>query len=465
MGKLLYFPILSYGHLNIGITLANHLLDLYGNEHEVYFVVDKVWEAKLKPQNPRFHYKIYTNPLETHASEVMKQESDAKDQQALDGSKNDETPVDPLETKILEAAKQDPTLLMITRIAALGRLPAKEQALQSWGIFVKSFEMFEQVEPDLVRIIDEVKPDLILTDQMCPMPFIVNSNIPWAVVLSASPLAFGLDEHPPCNSGLRMNEKEKWASFRKDIQPVFKSTWDVLNNWLVKHKCRPLRPGYFMYESPYFNIYCYPKELEYDVPLPGRWLRLESAIAPSTVLKTIELPSEFAKLPGRLIYFSMGSLFSSYLPMMQRLIDLLGQIPHKFIISKGSLGHELNLPANCWGENFLDQKAVLNTVDLIISHGGNNTTIESFHFGVPMIILPICGDQHDNAIRLEETKLGRQLKTYECTKEQLQEAIDSILNDSKLILTWKQAAERIQADNGTKMITDEMLRYLNKSKN
>ena len=90
-----------------------------------------------------------------------------------------------------------------------------------------------------------------------------------------------------------------------------------------------------------------------------------------------------------MIYLSMGSMGSIDVSLMKRITGMLGSRPeqYKVIVSKGPLADEYELPANCWGESFLPQTHILPLVDLVITHGGNNTTTETFAFGKPMVIL------------------------------------------------------------------------------
>ena len=55
-------------------------------------------------------------------------------------------------------------------------------------------------------------------------------------------------------------------------------------------------------------------------------------------------------------------------------------------LRRGSLGAPMVLDGPMTGEAFLPQPAILPMVDLVITHGGNNTVTEAFHHGKPMIV-------------------------------------------------------------------------------
>ena len=139
---------------------------------------------------------------------------------------------------------------------------------------------------------------------------------------------------------------------------------------------------------------------------------------------------------------------------MQRVIDVLGTTPHRFIVSKGPLHEEIELADNMWGAEFLPQTKIIPLVDLVITHGGNNTTTEALHFGKPMILLPLFWDQYDNAQRVDELGYGVRLSTYAFTDEELTGALDRLLGDAELRARLAAAGEEIRRRDGLRKAAD-----------
>jgi MGT family glycosyltransferase len=149
------------------------------------------------------------------------------------------------------------------------------------------------------------------------------------------------------------------------------------------------------------------------------------------------------------LYLSLGSLGSADVALMQKLIDTLGETDYFVIVSMGPQHEELRLAPNMTGQEFLPQPAILPQVDLVITHGGNNTVTESLHFGKPTVVLPLFWDQHDNAQRMEELGLGRRLGTYGHEPAELITAIDTLLADPILAGRLSGISASLQAEPGT----------------
>ena len=139
---------------------------------------------------------------------------------------------------------------------------------------------------------------------------------------------------------------------------------------------------------------------------------------------------------------------------MQRLVAALADSPHRYVVSKGPQHELIELPPNMTGAEFLPQPAILPQVDLVVTHGGNNTVTESLHFGKPMVVLPLFWDQHDNAQRIDELGLGKRLPTYEWEPDELRGAIDGLLADGALRKRLAAVSTRIQAADGRTRAAD-----------
>jgi len=179
----------------------------------------------------------------------------------------------------------------------------------------------------------------------------------------------------------------------------------------------------------------------------GAWRRLDSSVRLTDA--DVELPSLLTDRPAgsALVYLSLGSLGSADVALMKRLVGVLADTPHRFIVSKGPQHADYELPPNMWGAEFLPQTKLIPLVDLVITHGGNNTTTEAFHFGKPMIVLPLFWDQYDNAQRVDETGFGVRLPTYAFEDADLRGAIDRLL-DGDLPRRMAEIGAEIRAKDG-----------------
>src|SRR6185369_8357594 len=155
-----------------------------------------------------------------------------------------------------------------------------------------------------------------------------------------------------------------------------------------------------------------------------------------------------------LVYLSLGSLGSADVDLMKRLVSVLAETPHRYIVSKGPQHSEWDLAPNMWGAEFLPQTTLLPLVDLVITHGGNNTTTEAFHHGKPTIVLPQFWDQYDNAQRVHETGFGVRLRTYDFDDDELPAAVDRLLGDAALRAKLDDVGAQIRGRDGLTTAAD-----------
>ena len=140
---------------------------------------------------------------------------------------------------------------------------------------------------------------------------------------------------------------------------------------------------------------------------------------------------------------------------MRRLVDVLSRTPASVHRLEGSAGRRCtSSPTTCGARHQVPQTNVIPLVDLVITHGGNNTTTESFHFGKPMIALPLFWDQYDNAQRVAETGFGMRLDTYRFGDEEMNGAIEQLLGDAALRQRAAELGHAIRKRSGTRHAAD-----------
>jgi MGT family glycosyltransferase len=309
-------------------------------------------------------------------------------------------------------------------------------------------------EPQLKEILDRTRPDVIVEDNVSAFPALLTHGAPWVRIMSCNPLEKKDPDLPPTFSGYPTDDRTGWDEFRAEYERTHRDLWAGFNEWLIEQGAPTLPDLEFIHESEHLNLSVYPDAADYlrSRPLGGTWHRLESSVRDTE--ESWDVPDELRDGDGSLVYLSLGSLGSADVDLMERLVDVLSRTKHRYIVSKGPRADEFDLADNMWGEARLPQTSILPEVDLVITHGGNNTVTEALHFGKPMVVLPLFWDQYDNAQRMQELTYGVRLPTYDFEDRELIDAVEGLLADEVLRSSLDGLGERIRDQEGTRVAAD-----------
>jgi len=311
-------------------------------------------------------------------------------------------------------------------------------------------------EPRLREIIATHRPDVIVEDNVVLFPALVTAGVPFVRIVSCSPLEVPGPGVPPPFSGLPSADPGSWDAYRTEYERTHRDMWTEFNAWVQQQGAAALPELEFMPRANAANLYVYPAEADYrqDRPLDDTWSRMDSSVRETD--DEYLIPAEVADRPegSGLIYLSLGSLGGADVELMQRLVDVLAGTRHRFIVSKGPQAERITLADNMVGAQMLPQTKVIPQVDLVISHGGNNTVTETLHFGKPLIVLPLFWDQYENAQRMAELGFGVRLDTYGFADDELTGAVDTLLADTALRTRLAAMGADIRARNGLRAGAD-----------
>ncbi|CAG2106216.1 unnamed protein product [Medioppia subpectinata] len=416
---ILFAPLEYHGHVNACHGIAERLRD---RGHRIVFAIDSLFEGKLRAHG--FEEQLLSLP---------------------DHLQDDESEVEFI-NRNHDLFKADP-LTVADKFIAYG-----------FHIFLRNLKA---IDAQYRQILAKVRPHLIAIDSYMGSPALIGSGIPFILIYSAAPLMLFNDHRlPPPWSGFGMNsDKTSWTAFRDRFEEMFADVKRDTNAWFAAEGIGQLPASgsnsLLHPESRYLNVYMYPKELDYHSEtqsLAPNWKRVDGFVR--TTGETFTIPESLAERSGKLVMLSMGSIGCALLDLMVRLTTILAKSEHRFIVTKGPLHDQYELPDNMYGQPFLPQTAVLPMIDLVITHGGNNTVTECFYYGKPMLVMPLFADQLDNAQRIRETGLGLTLNPFFCTEDQLLKTVDTIVNDLSLAEMMALIGERIRSTDDKSVIAD-----------
>ncbi|PKL75509.1 MAG: glycosyl transferase family 1 [Candidatus Melainabacteria bacterium HGW-Melainabacteria-1] len=301
----------------------------------------------------------------------------------------------------------------------------------------------------LPGVLSAVQPDLICIDNCIFFPAVKQHGVPWVRIISCSENEVEDPLIPPHLSGCASEDLEAHARYRARFHEVIGPLHAEFNAILAAEG-QPAYPlGQFFEVSPYLNLMLYPEPVKFKRAhplLPPQFEYLEGCVRQE---KPYVVPTFAAHNEAPLIYLSFGSLGCGDVALIQRLIEILGQMPCRVLVNVGDYQEQYSeLPPNVIIDKWFPQPSVIPQVDLVIHHGGNNSFTECLYFGKPAIIMPFVWDGHDNATRVEETGHGFKLNRYDWTEEALKDRIARCLQSPEIKAKLAATQAHMQAHNG-----------------
>ncbi|XP_048200448.1 UDP-glucuronosyltransferase 1A7 isoform X6 [Perognathus longimembris pacificus] len=132
-----------------------------------------------------------------------------------------------------------------------------------------------------------------------------------------------------------------------------------------------------------------------------------------------------------IVVFSLGSMVAEIPEKKAMAIaEALGQIPQT-VLWRYTGRRPSNLANNTILVKWLPQNDLLGhpKTRAFITHSGSHGIYEGICNGVPMVMMPLFGDQMDNAKRMETRGAGVTLNVLEMTSDDLANALKAVIND------------------------------------
>ncbi|KAF5894020.1 UDP-glucuronosyltransferase 1-1, partial [Clarias magur] len=131
------------------------------------------------------------------------------------------------------------------------------------------------------------------------------------------------------------------------------------------------------------------------------------------------------------IVFTLGSYMSQVPESKAReFFKAFRQIPQR-VLWRYTGPVPKDLPENVKLMKWLPQNDLLAhpKAKVFITHGGSHGTYEGICNGVPMVMIPLLGDQKNNVLRMESHGVAESLNMYDLTSEKLLEALRKVITD------------------------------------
>lgn len=281
---------------------------------------------------------------------------------------------------------------------------------------------------DLRTTLDEVGPDALFVDinalgagalaEVAGLRWA--SHLPYVLpVPSRDAPAFGPGFPPPAGWMGRLRDQLVWA----------------VQGWAAEGPLAPLhRLRRELGASPiaaFSELFTRPPTLFHRTAEPFEYPRADwpsnvCHLGPGLWAPPAAAPARLAALPGPRTLVSVSTEHQDDGPIVRAALDGLGDGPGSLVVTTAAHDAEGFVAPNprVWVTRFLSHAAVMDQVDLVVTHGGMGTTQRALAAGVPLVVVPWGRDQLETARRVAQCGAGVMLPRAKLGPATLREAAE-----------------------------------------
>ncbi|XP_025055135.1 UDP-glucuronosyltransferase 1-6-like isoform X4 [Alligator sinensis] len=311
---------------------------------------------------------------------------------------------------------------------------------------------------ELIKYLEDSKFDAILMDPVLPCGPIIAEYLSLPSVYFMRGLPCGLDfKATQCPNPLSYIPRifttySDHMTFTERVKNLFIDSSENLYCYLFYSKHEELASEFLQREVTVLELFSkasvwlmrYDFVFEYPRPLMPNMI----FIGGINCEQKKPLSEEFEAIVNAsgehgIVVFSLGSMVSE-IPMKKamEIAEALGKVPQT-VIWRYTGEAPPNLSKNTKLVKWLPQNDLLAhpKTRAFITHGGSHGVYEGICNGVPMVLMPLFGDQMDNAMRVESRGAGVTLNILEMTSKDIADALNTVIND----IRYKENIMRLSA--------------------
>jgi UDP:flavonoid glycosyltransferase YjiC (YdhE family) len=206
---------------------------------------------------------------------------------------------------------------------------------------------------------------------------------------------------------------------------------EPLNRWRAARGLPPDPELRMLYR--FLELIPFPPSLRHpDAPLLPTSRRIQPLIFSES--RGEVLPEWMDDLPpGPVVHATLGTV-ADRPDLLRTIIDGLVDEPLTLIVTTGPRRDPMTLgalPRNVRVAAYISHEQLLPRCDAIITHGGAGTLIASIKLGLPLLLIPMFGDQPANAEMAEAAGVALILQPSTITPTAVREATYALLNESR----------------------------------